>query len=142
MASWSPAPLPVTLAKLHEEALRCAGLQTDDTPFLLLTNHRDSYNQLIQQLPPSNSRTLQALSTATAAVNLSHLHQPPRPVQTLGRSIAAPNHSSHARSRIGRTSKRQGNGVPVHASQVVHSDPNPIRFASRTQVMHCSSEWS
>ena len=31
----------------HEEALRLAGLQADDTPFLLLTNHCDSYNQLI-----------------------------------------------------------------------------------------------
>ena len=91
-------PSQSTLARLHEEALRCAGLQTDDTPFLLLTNHRDSYNQLIQLLPPSNSRTLQALSTAIAAVNLSHLHQPPRPLQTWAKHTAALNHSSHVRS--------------------------------------------
>ena len=101
-------PSQSTLARLHEEALRCAGLQTDDTPFLLLTNHRDSYNQLIQQLPPSNSRTLQALSAAIAAVNLSHLHQPPRPVQTLGRSTQPPpTTAATLEAYFGRTSKRQ-----------------------------------
>ena len=101
-------PSQSTLARLHEEALRCAGLQTDDTPFLLLTNHRDSYNQLIQQLSPSNSRTLQALSTAIAAVNLSHLHQPPRPLQTLGRSTQPPpTTAATLEAHFGRTSKRQ-----------------------------------
>ena len=79
-----------TLARLHDEALRLVGLQADDTPFLLLTNHRDSYNQLIQQLSPSNPHNLQALSLAIAAVNLSHLRQPPTSTQTLGRSTMPP----------------------------------------------------
>ena len=95
----SMLPSQSTLTRLHEEALRLAGLQADDTPFLLLTNHRDSYNQLFQQLPPSNPHNLQALSTAIAAVNLSHLHQPPTSKQTLRRStMPPPNHSSHLRS--------------------------------------------
>ena len=102
-------PSQSTLARLHEEALRCAGLQTGDTPFLLLTNHRDSNNQLIQQLPPSNSRTLQALSTAIAAVNLLHLHQPPRPLQTLGRSTQPPPTSSHVWPHV---NDKQGSDVP------------------------------
>ena len=101
-------PSESTLARLHEEALGCAGLQTDDTLFLLLTNHRDSYNQLIQQLSPSNSHTLQALSTAIAAVNLSHLHQPPKPVQTLERSTQPPSTTAATlEAYFGRTSKRQ-----------------------------------
>ena len=104
----SMLPSQSTLARLHEEALRCAGLQADDTPFLLLTNHRDSYNQLIQQLPPSNPHTLQALSTAIAAVNLSHLHQPPRPAQTLERSTQPPpTTAATLEAYFGRTSRRQ-----------------------------------
>ena len=104
----SMLPSQSTLTRLHEEALRLAGLQADDTPFLLLTNHRDSYNQLIQQLPPSNPHNLQALSTAIAAVNLSHLHQPPTSKQTLGRStMPPPTTAATLEAYFGRTSRRQ-----------------------------------
>ena len=106
----SMLPSQSTLTRLHEEALRLAGLQADDTPVLLLTNHRDSYNQLIQQLPPSNPHNLQALSSAIAAVNLSHLHQPPTSKQTLGRStMPPPTTAATLEAYFGRTSRRQAN---------------------------------
>ena len=70
----SPLPTQSTLARLHDEALHLVGLPSDDTPFLLTTNHGDTYTQIVRQLPPTTPHIVQALHSAIAAVNLAHLY--------------------------------------------------------------------
>ena len=91
----SALPSQSTLTRLHTEALHLVGLQSDDTPFLLITNHRDTYTQLVQQLPPPTPHSLQALSSAVAAVNLSHLRQASTPRNTGAQHHADPHNCSY-----------------------------------------------
>ena len=107
--SVSPLPTQSTLARLHDEALQLPGLERDDTPFLLITNHSDSYTQLVRQLPHTTPHMVQALHSAIAAVNLAHLRQAPAAPQALGRNtMPPPTTAATLHAYFSRTTRRQG----------------------------------
>ena len=64
-----------TLARLHQEALAKLQLSPDDHPFLLIQNHHDAYNNIVQQLPAAPPGIQHTLEAAIKAVNLTTLRQ-------------------------------------------------------------------
>ena len=67
----APLPTQATLVRLHQVAL--AKLQL--SPFLLIQNHHEAYNNIVQQLPAVPPGTQHTLETAIKAVNLTTLRQ-------------------------------------------------------------------
>ena len=72
----APLPTQSTLARLHEEALAKLQLQPDDHPFLLIQQHHEAYNNIVQDLPPAPPGAQQALEAAIQAITLTTLRQP------------------------------------------------------------------
>ena len=72
----APLPTQATLARLHQEALAKLQLCPDDHPFLLIQQHHEAYNNIVQDLPPAPPGAQHALEAAIEAVNLTTLRQP------------------------------------------------------------------
>ena len=69
----APLPSQATLTRLHQEALAKLQLCPDDHPFLLVQTHQETYNNIVQDLPPAPPGMQHALEAAIKAVNLTTL---------------------------------------------------------------------
>ena len=68
----SPLPTQGTLARLHQEALAKLQLSPDDHPFLLIQNHHEAYNNIVQLKAAIKSSQLDSLTASDTYQ--PHLH--------------------------------------------------------------------